>query len=208
MTAKEFWEDFRTYEEDLRASSFYENKQKYFETFCYLCERMETYCPGVFAKLIGPDFEEAKYEDTILRISCGGDRDLLLYVNRLLDAAPKIKHWEIRALVEGKINTDPKILSEPFDFVEFSIRPKDIQIAIDGWDKEKGIFDLLLLLPLNLSEIGDEDLEDAFITIFEELWGECFVAEKVNMLYFTHVATPEKVFFDLDLLEVSLNLFG
>ncbi len=128
-------------------------------------------------------------------------------MNRLVDLAPEIEHWDIKALVEGKIETEPKMMLKPFVCDGFSITPKDIRFTVYSWDPEKNIFDILLLLPLNLAEIDDADLENAFITIFEELWGERFVGEKINCLFFTHNANLEDEFFDLEMLEVCLNSF-
>lgn len=205
MTAKEFWIEFKTYEEDLRLKLILTKKEDYFRTFAYLCHQMETYCPGLAPKIVTP--EEGESENFIFTISCAGNRDLLLYVNRLLDEAPKMEHWEIKALVNGIIQTDPKILSDPFKFEDFNITPKNIQFTIYGWYTEVHIFDILLLLPLNLSEIEHDLLDSAFLTIFEELWGECFVAEKINLFYYTHNASSNYLFLDLELLEVCLNSF-
>lgn len=118
-----------------------------------------------------------------------------------------MEHWEIKALVNGIIQTDLKILSDPFKFEGFNITPKNIQFTICGWYTEVHIFDILLLLPLNLSEIEHDLLDNAFLTIFEELWGECFVAEKINLLDYTHNASSDYLFFDLELLEFCLNNF-
>ena len=125
----------------------------------------------------------------------------------MLDEAPKLKHWEIKALVEGGINTDPKLLTEPVKFENFSIIPKNIQFTVCGWDTENNIFDILLLLPLNLSEIEHDFLDNVFLNIFEELWGECFVAEKINLIFYTHNASSDYLFIDLENLEVCLNSF-
>lgn len=205
MTAKEFWEDFKYIEEALRLDMDSLGENKTFQTFSYLCAQLDDYCLGLtpIASILGKDTDK-KY---VLTISCSGIRDLFIYVNRLVDMAPEIEHWEIKAFVDGQIETDPKILSEPFKCDEFSITPKDIRFTVYSWDPEKGIFDLLILLPLNLAEVDDEKLDNAFRVIFEELWGERFVGEKINCLLFTHNATSEEEFFELEMLEVCLNSF-
>ncbi len=205
MTAKEFWEEFKDFEEGLRHELEFVKGEKRMETFSYLCAQLDDYCLGLTPNILSP--EKKGNKNYVLTISCSGNRDLLLYVNRLVDIAPKIKHWEIRALVEGKMETDPKMMSEPFICNGFSITPKDIRFTIYSWDPEKDIFDILLLLPLNLAETEDSELENAFIIIFEELWGERFVGEKINCLFFTHNAIFDYDFFDLDMLEVCLNSF-
>jgi hypothetical protein len=205
MTAKEFWEDFKNLEEALRLDLDSIAEEKNYKTFSYLCAQLEDYCPGLTPNILSP--EKGSNKKFVFTISCSGNRDLLLYVNRLVDEAPEIEYWEIKALVEGKIETDPKMLMEPFKCDGFSIIPKDIRFTVYSWDPEKDIFDLLLLLPLNLAKIDDSDLENAFLTIFEELWGERFVAQKINCLFFTHNANLEDEFFDLEMLEVCLNSF-
>lgn len=204
MTAKEFWIEFENYEEELRLELDFVKEEKKMKMFSYLCSQVEDYCFGLTPNILSPEKDFKK--NYILSISCSGNRDLLLYVNRLIDLAPKLKHWNLKALVAGKIETDPNILWEPFSFGGFSITPKDIRFTVSSWDPEKDIFDLLLLLPLNLSEVEELDLENAFITIFEELWGEAFVGKKVNCLFFTHSATKED-FFELEMLDVCLNSF-
>lgn len=205
MTAKEFWEEFKDFEEGLRHELEFVKEGKKMETFSYLCAQLDDYCPGLTPNILSPEKNISK--NHILTISCSGNRDLLLYVNRLVDLAPEIEHWDIKALVEGKIETEPKMMLKPFVCDGFSITPKDIRFTVYSWDPEKNIFDILLLLPLNLAEIDDADFENAFITIFEELWGERFVGEKINCLFFTHNANLEDEFFDLEMLEVCLNSF-
>lgn len=205
MTAKEFWEEFKDFEEGLRHELEFIREDKKMQTFSYLCAQLDDYCNGLTPNILSPEKDTTK--NYILTISCSGNRDLLLYVNRLVDQAPEIKHWNIKALVEGKIATDPKMMSEPFSCEGFSITPKDIRFTVYSWNPEKDIFDLLLLLPLSLSGVDDTELENAFITIFEELWGERFVGEKINCLFFTHNATFEYDFFDLEMLEACLNSF-
>lgn len=205
MTAMQFWEEFKSFEEGLRQELEFVMNDKKKEMFLYLCAQLEDYCFGLTPNILAP--EENTSDNYILSISCSGNRDLLLYVNRLIDLAPELRHWDIKAWIEGKIETDPKIMVEPFTFDEFSITPKDIRFTVYSWDPEKDIFDLLLLLPLHLAEINDSELENAFISIFEELWGERFVGEKINCLFFTHSATSEEDFFELEMLEVCLDSF-
>ena len=206
MTAKEFWTEFESYEEELRRNLFLADREAVSAKFIYLNYQMETYCPGLSPKIDTPSKKD-KNEKIILTISCSGNRDLMLYVNRLLDEAPELEHWEIRALVDGRIEIDPKILSDPFKFEDFSITPKNIRFSVYAWDPDQNIFDILLLLPLNLSRIEHDLLDNAFLTIFEELWGECFVAEKINLFYYTHNASSDNLFLDLELLEVCVNSF-
>lgn len=205
MTAKEFWENFKNFEDELRHELKFVKEEKKMEAFLYLCAQLEDYCLGLSPSISSPG--KNTNENYILSISCSGNRDLLLYVNRLIDTAPQLKHWVVKALIKGKIETNPKILLEPFVFEGFSIRAKDIRFTVYSWDPEKDIFDLLILLPLHLAEIDDSELEKAFITIFEELWGESFVGEKINCLFFTHNANLEDEFFELEMLEVCLNSF-
>lgn len=205
MTAKEFWAAFKDFEERLRYEIDFLREDKKMQTFSYLCAQLDDYCFGLTPSIISPEKDSIK--NYILTISCSGNRDLLLYVNRLVDLAPEIKHWNIKALVEGKIETDPEFLLKPFTCEGFSITPKDIRFTVYSWDSEQDIFDLLLLLPLNLSEINDSDLENAFLTIFEELWGERFVGEKINCLFFTHNASSEEDFFELGMLKDCLESF-
>ena len=205
MTAKEFWEDFKNLEEGLRLDLDTVVEEKNFRTFSYLCNQLEDYCPGLTPNILAP--EKGSNKSYVFTISCSGNRDLLLYVNRLVDVAPEMRHWEVKALVAGKIETDPKIMDEPFKCDGFSITPKDIRFTVYSCDPEKNIFDLLILLPLNLAKVGDNELENAFLTIFEELWGERFVGEKINCLFFTHNANFEDEFFNLEMLEVCLNSF-
>ena len=206
MTAKEFWTEFKSYEEELRRNLLLDDKEAVFSTFRYLMHQMETYCSGLAPKIDTP-IKKDKNEKIILTITCSGNRDLILYVHRLLDEAPELEHWEIKALVDGKIDTDPKILSEPIKFKGFSIIPKNIQFTVYGWDTEIDIFDILILLPLNLSEVEHNLLDNVFLNIFEELWGECFVAEKINLIYYTHNASSDYLFLDLEFLEECLNSF-
>ncbi len=205
MTAKEFWDDFKDFEESLRLDMDFMGEEKKSSTFSYLCAQLDDYCLGLspIASILGKNTNK-KY---ILTISCSGKMDLLLYVNRLVDMAPEIEHWEIKALVAGKIEKDPNIMSEPFKSDDFSITPKDIRFTVYSWDPEKGIFDLLILLPLNLAEVDDDKLDNAFRAIFEKLWGERFVGEKINCLFFTNNAIFEYDFLDLEILEVCLNSF-
>ncbi|SRX76453.1 hypothetical protein [Aequorivita antarctica] len=205
MTAKEFWDDFKDFEESLRLDMDFMGEEKKSRTFSYLCAQLDDYCLGLspIASILGKNTNK-KY---VLTISCSGKMDLLLYVNRLVDMAPEIEHWEIKALVAGQIETDPNIMSEPFKSDDFSITPKDIRFTVYSWDPEKGIFDLLILLPLNLAEVDDDKLDNAFRAIFKELWGERFVGEKINCLFFTNNAIFEYDFLDLEILEVCLNSF-
>ncbi len=205
MKAKEFWEDFKNFEERLRLDLHTTIEERNFTIFSYLCVQLDDYCPGLTPNILSPENDSNK--NFVFTISCSGNRDLLLYVNRLVDEAPKMKYWKIKALVEGKIETDPKMMDEPFKCDGFSITPKDIRFTVYSWDPEKNVFDLLLLLPLNLTKIDDSELENAFLIIFEELWGERFVGEKINRLFFTHNANLEDEFFELEMLEVSLNSF-
>lgn len=205
MTAKEFWEDFKNIEEALRIDLDTTVEERNVTTFSYLCAQLDDYCPGLSPTILSP--EKNSNKKYVFTISCSGNRDLLLYVNRLVDEAPEIKHWEVKALVKRKIETDPKIMSECFKCNDFSITPKDIRFTVYSWDPEKNIFDILLLLPLNLAKVEDAELENAFLTIFEELWGERFVGEKINCLFFTHNANLEDEFFQLEMLEVCLNSF-
>jgi hypothetical protein len=206
MTAKEFWEDFKNIEEGLRLDLDAIAVEKRHKTFLYLCNQLEEYCSGLSPNILIPqnNLLNKKY---VFTISCSGNRDLLLFVNRLVDVAPKIKHWEVKALVAGKIKTDPKIMDEPFKCSGFSIIPKNIHFTVYSWDPEKGIFDLLILLPLNLAKVDDNELENAFLVMFEEFWGERFVGEKINCLFFTYNANLEDEFFNLEMLEVCLNSF-
>ncbi len=205
MTANEFWEDFKNLEEGLRLDLDSIEAEKNHSTFSFLCNQLETYCPGLSPNILSP--EKNSNKNYVFTISCSGNRDLLLYVNRLVDMAPEMKYWEVKALVVGKMETDPKILDEPFKCDGFTITPRDIRFTVYSWDPEKDIFDLLMLLPLNLSKVDNDELENAFLIIFEELWGERFVSEKINCLFFTHNANLEDEFFNLEMLEFCLNSF-
>lgn len=206
MTAKEFWKEFEQYEQGIR---FYldmpTKEEKDHEPYRYLCAQLEHYHEGLEATLSGRSKENfGQYKMTI---SCNGDKNLFLYVNRLVDESPKIPNWEIHAFVEPKFNIDSEILDSPFTFEDFSITPKDILFTVIAWDPEKNNFDILLLLPLKLANIDYDKLEDAFVIIIQEIWGERFLADRINTISFISHITSEYDFYELEMLQECLNSF-
>ena len=207
MTAKEFWEEFELYEEGLRFYLDISKKEaKDHEPYHYLCAQLEHYCDGLEPTLSGRlDGNMGKYTITI---SCNGDKNLFLCVNRLVGEAPNIPHWKINAFIESKNDLGmEKIMDNPFTFEDFSITPKDIFFTVIAWDPDKDIFDILLLLPLNLANIDDDKLEYAFTIIIQEIWGERFLADKINTLSFISHITSEYDFFELEMLRECLESF-
>ncbi|CAM3328218.1 hypothetical protein [Aequorivita lipolytica] len=145
MTAKEFWAEFENYEETLRFNLNLPNTEKIHEPYNYLFSLLDSYHSGLEIIL---DFNKKKNKGKYkLTISCNANRDLFMYVNRLVDAAPSLSQWEIEAFKQAEFKVDAKLLSHPFDFDDFSIWPKDVRFTVTAWDPEKDIFDLLLLLP-------------------------------------------------------------
>src|SRR5690606_98199 len=207
MTAKEFWKEFELYEEGIR---FYldmaKKEEKNHESYRYLCAQLEQYCEGLEPTLAGRSKENVgKYTITI---SCNGNKNLFLHVNRLVGEAPKIPNWQINAFIEPKKNIGmEEIMDSPFTFEDFSITPKDILFTVIAWDPDKNIFDILLLLPLNLAGVDDNKLEEAFMIIIQEIWGERFVADRINTLSFISHITSEYDFYELEMLQECLESF-
>lgn len=69
------------------------------------------------------------------------------------------------------------------------------------------VFDILILIPLNLAEIDLDFLDNSFLTMFVELWGECLIAKKINLIFYTHNVSSDYLFLDLENLEECLNSF-
>ena len=205
MTAKEFWQEFVHCEEGLRFYLDSENKEKDHNSYSYLCAQLDAYCEGL-QSILTSDKKQSNGRYT-MTITCNGDKNIFLYVNRLVDEAPKIPHWEIRAFIEPKLYDDQKVMDEPFTFEDFSIKPKDILFTLLAWDPDENIFDLLLLLPLNLAHVEENQLEDAFMIIFQEIWGERFVADRINTLSFISHMTSEYDFVELEFLAEYLESF-
>lgn len=204
MTAKEFWTAFEKYEKTLRFHMDTLNKEEIKEKYNYLKLLLQSYHPKLEAILSTNKTKDSNYK---LTISSNENRDLFMYVNRLVEEAPSLPNWNIQAFKESEVEMNPAHLNKPFDFGEYSIKPMDIQFTVIAWDPEKNIFDLLLLLPLYLKPISQADLENAFEVIFQELWGERFVREKINCFIFTHHLSSEHEFFELELLETCLDSF-
>lgn len=174
MTAKEFWNDFENYEQNLRFYLDSQQKDKDHSAYKYICAQLESYCPGLEPILVSPSKENGGRYTMV--ISCNGDKDLFLNINRLVDEAPEIFQWVIKAFIQPKYNEGLEIMDSPFTFDSFSIKPKDIFFTVIAWDHKKNIFDILFLLPLNLTDADDDELEQAFFIILQELWGERYVA--------------------------------
>ncbi|MCG2417580.1 hypothetical protein K8089_01000 [Aequorivita sp. F47161] len=205
MTAKEFWMEFENYEETLRFNMDLTEMERDDISHYYLLLLLSYYHPGL-ELFLGYD-KNSDTEKYKLIISCGGKRDLFMYVNTLVEAAPALSQWEIIAFKQAQFKVDAELLTHPFDFPDYSIRPKDIRFAVTEWYPEEGVFDLLLLLPLNLKKFSQDWLENSVSIIFQELWGERFVGEKINALFFTYHSSSEYDFLELHLLETCLNSF-
>lgn len=205
MTAKEFWNDFENYEQNLRVYLDLQPNVKDHSAYNYICAQLDSYCPGIDPVLTS----RSKDEDDryTLVITCNGDKDLFLYINNLVDEAPEIPEWDIKAFIQPKYNEGREIIDTPYIFDSFSITPKDIFFTVIAWENTKNLFDILFLLPLNLSDVDDDKLKQAFFIILQELWGERFVADRINTLSFISHITSEHEFFELELLKECLESF-
>ena len=205
MTAKEFWEDFENYEQNLRFYLDSTEKDKDHFSYNYICAQLESYCFGLETTLVGKS--KSKNTRYTMVITCNGDKDLFLYVNRLVGEAPEIPDWDIKAFIEPKHSEGLEIMDSPFVFETFSIKPRDIFFTVIAWDHKKNIFDILFLLPLNLADAENDRLESAFYIILQELWGERFVADRINTLSFISHINSDYDFLQLDLLQECLESF-
>jgi len=205
MTAKEFWNDFENYEQNLRFYLDSLPNVKDHSAYNYICAQLDTYCPGLEAILTSRSKE--KDDGHTLVISCNGDKDLFLYINRLVDEAPKILEWDIKAFIQPKFMEGSEIWDNPYTFDSFSITPKDIFFTVIAWDHEKNLFDILFLLPLILTDVDNDKLKQAFFFILQELWGERFVADRIHSLSFIDHINSKFDFLEFELLQECLESF-
>jgi hypothetical protein len=207
MTAKEFWEEFEFYEKGLRLHlDMIKEKKKDLQPYSYLCDQLEQYCEGL-DPILSASIDENPVKYTMI-ISCGGNKNLFLYVNRLVAEAPVFSNWEIKAFIQPTLDLElEELMNSPFNFPDFIIIPKEIVFTIIGWEPEMNIFDILLLLPLNLADVDDNELEDAFTIIIQEIIGERLFADRINSLSFIKHITSEYHFLELEMLQECLESF-
>ncbi len=142
-----------------------------------------------------------------LSISCNGDRDYFMLVKTMVDHAPVLPKWNIVPFIQAK--GDPEeLIAEEIHFDSCAIIPNMIQFAIDNCDYQEGIFDLVLLLPLHLRQVGDEKLGDYLFYLFQDLWGEMFVGRRINAVRWIYHHHEDYFFFDLEDLQFVLENFG
>lgn len=206
MRTTTFWTWFLENELDLREALDTVQECPNVLLFNELSQKLVDYCEFFGYEMRGKDTEgNGKYT---LTISCAGQRDYFMVLQRLVDAAPKLSFWSIKAFVEPKGSIE-ELSEHPFVFPECTIIPKAISFQIWNWCLEEGIFDISLFLPLNLKEVEEEKLQELLYFVFQDLWGEKFVGQRINAVFLHFKKESQEEYIDLldlqEFLEILLK---
>lgn len=142
----------------------------------------------------------------ILSISCCGYRDVFLMVETVVAKAPKIEKWVIKAFIQPT-EYDFDFFTTPYPFYPWNVAPNTIKFAIYGYDLEKEIYEVILLLPLQLRDKKEEDVRFYLYNMFIDIWGEKFVALRINDVHLTFKHEKNYSFIELEDMQYVLEEF-
>lgn len=201
MTTTEFWSWFQQNEMGLRIA---------LETGGERCDNISNDFVRhleSFAPILSFLMQKKKKTGIIhLTISCCGDPDYFFLVNSLVAAAPKLLLWKIKAFIEPK-DIGGCLENKKLAYENFQFKANDIKFSITEFDLEKGIFNLIIRLPVQLSFIEDYNLREFAYYTFQDLFGERFVFRRINDVSFTFQSHKDYSFLELGYLHYYLENF-
>ncbi len=201
MTIAEFWSWFQKNEMGLRIAL--ESRGERCENISNnFVRHLESFAPILSFKM-----QKKKKTGIIhLAISCCGDPEYFILVKRLVAAAPKLPLWKIKAFIQPK-NIGGCLEHKKLAYENFEFKVNDIKFSITEFDLEKGIFNLIIRLPVQLSFIEDYKLREFSYYTFQDLFGERFVFRRINDVSFTFQPHKEHSFLELGNLHFFLENF-
>ena len=202
MKTAEFWTWFQQNEWEIRCAIMAKDEKEY-NVICRLFEYLNYISPDLTCEL-----RHLKRENIfIITISCWGNCDAFLMVETLVEAAPKIANWKIKAFIEPEDDSS-NIFFTPYPLFSWNIIPNTIKFAIYNYDLDREIYEVLLLLPLFFCDKEEERITEYFYNMFLDIWGEKFVGRRINDVYFTFNEDRENYFFlEIEDLHFLLNNF-
>lgn len=198
----EFWTWFQYAEAEIRKDLNFNNRESSIHEALGL--QLESISPNLGLKLSrNSSLINPRY---YLNITCNGDRDYFILVNSIIDQAPKIQGWKFKAFITPAGNPE-KLIKEEFVFESCVIAANNIKFAIHNFDLEKGVFDLVFLIPLRVRHLGEEKLKVYLYYLFEDIWGEKFVGRRFNTIHFVYHELEQYSFLELEDLHFVLENF-
>ncbi len=202
MKTTEFWTWFQQNEWEIRCAIIAKD-----DTEDSVLHRLFEYL-NFFSPHLTCELRHLKQEKLFaITLSCWGNRDAFLMVETLVEAAPKISKWKIKAFIEPEPDSYDTF-DDPYKLYNWNVIPSTIKFAVSNFDLEKEIYDLILLLPLFFRDKEEEEIVDYFYTMFQNIWGEKFVGRRINCLLFTFNPDAENyVFFEIADMHFVLENF-
>lgn len=202
---KAFWEWFSEYQEAYyHLRDFPEDEQVYY--FNELDRQLTVYHSSLTYVLHSPkDRLEAE-----LVLTANGDPDGMLFAINLIDVAPTIPNWVFTALIQPKLTVDDiknKDL-EHYKFMEFDLQLSRVRWLPVDMNRETYKYEFVfhfIGLPYANPEIPYEKYIDYLYIILVDMFGELFVSQHIEMVYYDHLYPNDMDWYSLHQLREFLE---
>ena len=202
---KAFWEWFSEYQEAYyHLRGFPEDEQVYY--FNELDRQLKVYHPSLTYVLHSPkDRLEAE-----LILTANGDPDGMLLATNLRNVAPTVPNWVFTALIQPKLTVDDiknKDL-EHYKFMEFDLHLSRVRWLPVDMNRETYKYEFVfhfIGLPYANPEIPYEKYIDYLYIILVDMFGELFVSQHIEMVYYDHLYPNDMDWYSLHQLREFLE---
>ena len=202
---KAFWEWFSEYQEAYyHLRGFPEDEQAYY--FNELDRQLKVYHPSLTYVLHSPkDRLEAE-----LILTANGDPDGMLLATNLRNVAPTVPNWVFTALIQPKLTADDiknKDL-EHYKFMEFDLHLSRVRWLPVDMNRETYKYEFVfhfIGLPYANPEIPYEKYIDYLYIILVDMFGELFVSQHIEMVYYDHLYPNDMDWYSLHQLREFLE---
>ena len=144
-------------------------------------KKLKNYCHHLDYLLF---FPKKKTEKPQIIITANGNPLYFSYVENLVKAAPKLKNWQIKALVQpsSKIETMKQGLDEPYVFCDVVLKSSDLKFTQLNSNDQKKKLDIVVYLKDYTIYCENQILLEAIFMILYDLLGEKSMVEDLNFV--------------------------
>lgn len=146
-----------------------------------LDRRLKNYCHHLDYFLF---FPKQKNEKPQLIITANGNPLYFSYVENLVNAAPKINNWQIKAFLHptAELEKMKQGLDEPYVFCDLVLKSSELKFALINPDEKKTKLDIIVYLKDYTIYCDNSILLEAIFMILYDLLGEKSMVEDLNFV--------------------------
>ncbi len=166
--------------------------------------RLKNYCHHLDYLLFFPKRPREKPQ---IIITANGNPLYFKYVENLVNAAPKIKNWQIKAFLQptAEIEKMKQGLDEPYVFCDLVLKTSELKFAPLNPDEKKKKLDIIVYLKDYTIYCDNKILLEAVFMILYDLLGEKSMVEDLNFVQLGQLPEDTKNLTELYELQEYIN---